>query len=288
MFVVADDGTRINVEVDGPADAPPIVVLHGVILSSASWAWLVPLLADRYRVLRVDLRGHGASGRAPGAYDLAGFVSDARAVIEQAADGRAFVVGHSLGGVTAAALAQQSPSLVSGLVLEDPALVVCLPVEADEPPPSGPLIEMFRLVRSQMPRAQASGMAPVDLARMLRSAPTPFGVPVSERYHDDVPDGWAQSQLAFDVVVLDRFIEPPGENLGEGLDLDRPFGVPTTVLAADLTAPNRVISRRLAERIQRADPTLRFERLPGAGHNMHDERASRDTFVARLRDALKG
>ena len=47
--------------------APPILVLHGITQSTATWGWLVPHLADTHRVVRLDFRGHGRSGRTPGA-----------------------------------------------------------------------------------------------------------------------------------------------------------------------------------------------------------------------------
>jgi pimeloyl-ACP methyl ester carboxylesterase len=287
MHVTTIDGLSINVEVDGPIDAPPVVLLHGVMLSSASWGWLVDELADRYRLLRVDLRGHGRSDRAPGRYDLPGFVADVRAVLTQAVDQPPVIVGHSLGGVVAAAVAQQDPAAVRGLLLEEPALLLAKPVLPDAAPPSGPLIDMFDQVRAQMPRVQAAGTPTARIAAMLRRAPTPFGVTISERYHDDVPDGWAASRMAFDVAVLDRFLDPPAENLGPGLDLDRPFGVPTTVLAADSASPNRVVGRGIEARITAADPHLLVHRVVGAGHNMHAERGGRATFTSVLVETLE-
>ena len=78
--------------------------------------------APTHSVLRLDFRGHGDSDRAPGAYGMPEYVSDAVAVCEQLAQRPCVVVGHSLGGATAAALAQQRPDLVRAVVLEDAPL----------------------------------------------------------------------------------------------------------------------------------------------------------------------
>ena len=55
----------LHVEVDGDDDAPPVVMLHGITMSGRTWDWVVADLADRFRVIRLDFRGHGRSGRAP-------------------------------------------------------------------------------------------------------------------------------------------------------------------------------------------------------------------------------
>src|SRR5204863_3091145 len=117
MEITSSDPT-LHVTEDGPGQGPPVVLLHGITSSGATWDWLVPQLADRYRLLRLDFRGHGRSGRQEAPYDYAGYVADAVAVCEQAAGQPAVVIGHSLGGGAAAALAQQRPDLVRAVVLE--------------------------------------------------------------------------------------------------------------------------------------------------------------------------
>ena len=55
----------LNVELAGDESAPPLLLLHGITASLRSWEWFVPALSDRFRVLSLDFRGHGKSGRAP-------------------------------------------------------------------------------------------------------------------------------------------------------------------------------------------------------------------------------
>ena len=78
------DGVTLHVAEDGNPAAPPILLLHGITSFGGTWEWLVPELAERFRVLRLDFRGHGASDRTPGEYGSPGYVSDAIAVCEQA------------------------------------------------------------------------------------------------------------------------------------------------------------------------------------------------------------
>lgn len=99
----------------GPADAPPIVLVHGSRLTRAVWLAVGPLLAGEFRVVTLDLPGHGT--RAGEAFTLAGAAAAIAAAIDEAASGRAVVVGHSLGGYAAMELAATSPGRVRGLVL---------------------------------------------------------------------------------------------------------------------------------------------------------------------------
>src|SRR3954447_3691741 len=112
----------LHVAEDGDPALPPILLLHGITSFGGTWDWLTPTLAERFHVLRLDFRGHGESDRAAGAYTSSGYVSDAVAALEQAAGRPCPVIGHSLGGATAAALTQRHADLITAAILEDPPL----------------------------------------------------------------------------------------------------------------------------------------------------------------------
>jgi pimeloyl-ACP methyl ester carboxylesterase len=104
------DGTVLHVERFGPERGDPIVLFHGWTETIGFWTYVTGELEQRgFRVLGVDLRGHGESGRAPGGdYSLERFGDDVEAVLESCldADERAVVVGHSLGAMSIAAWAE--------------------------------------------------------------------------------------------------------------------------------------------------------------------------------------
>jgi pimeloyl-ACP methyl ester carboxylesterase len=102
-------------DVAGPADAPPIVFVHGTRLTRSAWTAQVESLRDAYRVVTMDLPGHGALADQP--FTIAAARAELVRVIEAAAGGRAIVVGLSLGGYVAMDLAAQRPEVVRGLVL---------------------------------------------------------------------------------------------------------------------------------------------------------------------------
>lgn len=108
-------GPAAPYDVAGPAGAPAVVFVHGTRLTRAMWAAQMAGLADTYRVIAVDLPGHGASADTPFTLDRA--ADDLATVIEVAAGGRAVVVGLSLGGYVAMHLAARRPDVVRGLVL---------------------------------------------------------------------------------------------------------------------------------------------------------------------------
>jgi pimeloyl-ACP methyl ester carboxylesterase len=105
----------IGYDVAGPPDAPAIVFVHATRLTRGMWAAQVARLSDGYRVITLDLPGHGALGSEPFTLDAAADVVSR--VIDDAADGRATVVGLSLGGYVAMYLAERAPERVRGLVL---------------------------------------------------------------------------------------------------------------------------------------------------------------------------
>ena len=104
-----------GVRVAGPVGAPAIVFVHGTRLTGSMWTAQVTALADTFRCVTVDLPGHGALADRTFTLDAAADV--VAQAVRQTTDGRAVVVGLSLGGYTAMHLAATRPELVRGLVL---------------------------------------------------------------------------------------------------------------------------------------------------------------------------
>jgi pimeloyl-ACP methyl ester carboxylesterase len=101
----------------GPMDAPVLVFLHGTRRTRAMWHYQLAGLADTFRVVVVDLPGHGAL--ADVTFRLAEASAMVGSVIDDAGGGRAIVVGQSLGGYVGMDLAARRPDQVAGLVLAD-------------------------------------------------------------------------------------------------------------------------------------------------------------------------
>jgi len=101
--------------VAGLPGAPAIVFIHGTRMSKSYWTPQVEALSDEYRTIALDLPGHGVNAADP--FTLDGAVAAVAVLIEAQPAGRAVVVGLSLGGYVAMALAAQRPELVRGLVV---------------------------------------------------------------------------------------------------------------------------------------------------------------------------
>jgi 3-oxoadipate enol-lactonase len=98
-------------------EGPPLVLIHGVGADGTSWDRIAAALAGDFRVLRLDLRGHGRSGHIEGALTLDDFVRDVVDVLDVCAVPAAHVVGFSLGGMIAQSFALQHPGRLHRLVL---------------------------------------------------------------------------------------------------------------------------------------------------------------------------
>jgi pimeloyl-ACP methyl ester carboxylesterase len=97
----------------------PIVLAHGLASSYRIWDFVAPLLAERFRVVAFDQRGHGRSDKPDESFDFATYVGDLRSFVELMGLGRSVLVGHSWGGNVVLQAAVDLPGLVDGLVLVD-------------------------------------------------------------------------------------------------------------------------------------------------------------------------
>jgi 3-oxoadipate enol-lactonase len=107
----------VSYSVDGAADAPVVVLSNSLGASRGMWDPQVPALAERYRVVTYDARGHGESPAPAGPYSLDDLVDDLVALLDEVGAERAHVAGLSLGGMTAMRLAAREPGLVDRLAL---------------------------------------------------------------------------------------------------------------------------------------------------------------------------
>ena len=100
QFVDSSDGVRIAVYEEGNPDGPTVVLVHGWPDSHVLWDGVVPLLADRFRIVRYDNRGVGKSSvpKPVSAYTMACFADDFAAVIDAVAPGEpVHVLAHDWG-----------------------------------------------------------------------------------------------------------------------------------------------------------------------------------------------
>lgn len=115
MPEITVNGVRLHYQIDGPQGAPWITFSNSLATDLHLWDAQVALLADRFRILRYDTRGHGKSAAAPPPYDFAMLESDLIGLWDALGIARSHVVGLSLGGSTGIGLAIHHPDRIASL-----------------------------------------------------------------------------------------------------------------------------------------------------------------------------
>ncbi|MFK3799265.1 alpha/beta fold hydrolase [Pseudomonas sp. NPDC088444] len=113
------DGCALHYEEYGRGD--PVLLVHGLGSSCRDWEYQIPTLAAHYRVIAVDVRGHGRSDKPRERYSIAGFSADIEALLDHLQPGPVHVVGLSMGGMIGFQLAVDHPQLLRSLTIVNSA-----------------------------------------------------------------------------------------------------------------------------------------------------------------------
>lgn len=216
----------------GAPSASPLIALHGWLDNAASFATLSPLLATRFRVIALELPGHGHSDHLPAGagYHFLDYVRAVLAALDALALPRCSLLGHSLGGGVASLVAAAAPEridhvwLIEGLgpLGDDGTHTLQRYRDAlAKPPADGKALRVFRdAEQAARARAVASGLA-AELAR-----------PIVERGLQEAEGGW---QWRSDP----RLVRPSAVRLAESQILALLAGIeaPTALLLSQPAPP---------------------------------------------------
>jgi len=111
------EAVRLFHRFDGPADAPVLLLSNSLGTALGMWAPQMPAFAERFRVLRYDMRGHGRSAVPPGPYSIADLGRDVLALLDANRIDRVRFCGLSMGGMTGMWLGCNAPERLEKLVL---------------------------------------------------------------------------------------------------------------------------------------------------------------------------
>ncbi|GJD50418.1 Putative aminoacrylate hydrolase RutD [Methylobacterium crusticola] len=128
MPLIQANGTTLSYDLSGPSGAPVLALSNSLGTTMAMWDPLLPHLRGRYRVLRYDTRGHGASQVRDEAASVQDLADDLLGLLDGLGIARAHVAGLSLGGMTGQAAASRAPDRVVSLTLM--ATAAFMPSEA--------------------------------------------------------------------------------------------------------------------------------------------------------------
>ena len=275
---IEHDGVTLHVAEDGNPNGRVITFLHGITSCANTWEWALPDLVADHRVLRLDFRGHGDSDRAPGTYTFANCVLDAVAVLDGLVGGPSVLVGHSLGGGTAAAIAQRRPDLVQAVLLEDPAIMTAAIEGAGDGEPNA-LIAGFTMMRQTIPMLQQSGVTLDALVGILAESPGLDGRPFKDTMYPDAIVAMASGLLRLDASVLDPALDGTLEAV---FDPHAAIPAPGIVLAGDETDPSTIVRGREKALLAANSPHVDVRIVSGAGHMIHDAFEHREVMRAAL------
>lgn len=247
---------HLNVHEYGNHEGPSLVLVHGLTDDGTCWPDAVARWAADFRIIAVDQRGHG---RSPGFSDeqftrVPDVMRDDLADVVRELGEPAFIVGHSLGGLIAARVAQTYPELVRALVLEDPA--------KPRPHWAGAQNEFSR---QQLAFVEAVTADPDgEVTRMLQETP----------WTGSELSAWAQAKPLVNREYLRR-----GLHLGDTAweEMFTQLQVPTLILVP--------VNGEMAPNAELIDNSLvRVVEVPGAGHCIRRDRP--DSFYPQVEDFL--
>ena len=134
------NGLDVAYRFDGPENGHVVLIANSLMSDFSMWDWNVPALADRYRVLRYDKRGHGGSQTTPAPYSIPQLADDAIALLDALKIGKVHFIGLSMGGMIGQQLGARYPERVYSLSLCD---------TASEMPPRSLWEERFEIARKE-------------------------------------------------------------------------------------------------------------------------------------------
>lgn len=243
---------------------PAMLLLHGITDNGLCWSRVALDLQDRYDIVMTDARGHGTSDRLASKFSIQLLAADAAGVIRGLGLEKPVVFGHSMGAITAIALAADYPELVGALLLEDPPLRdAALP----EPP-----AEFMEARRQEFAALQA----------MSQEARTAQGAALNPGWHSLEVEPWAQSKAEVDPEVLKQFGRFNGYPWREALARIQCRGLLITGDPEMMAIVTPATSREAVASWQGGE----VAHMTGAGHCIHRDRyaetmAAVDAFLAR-------
>ncbi|TVP67751.1 MAG: alpha/beta hydrolase [Nitriliruptor sp.] len=253
MSSVTVNGVRLAYETHGTGEIP-LVMVHGSWVASQQWDAVVAYLAESFRVVTYDRRGHGDSGRPSTQGGIGEHVTDLAALLEQLGLAPAWVAGNSLGASITVRLAGERPDLLAGLTAHEPPLYSLVSTD----PAVAPMVEADMRTDAAVAERIASGDH-AGAAEQFAEANAPG---MWTQLSPEARQMWIENAPAF----LDDVNDPTF--YGCDLDQVRAFPRPVVLTFGDQSPPQYApVITRLAEAL----PRVEVSTLTGVGHVPHME-----------------
>lgn len=236
---------------------PTLVLLHGLTANGACWTGLARIFEKEFDIIMPDARGHGESDVPDYGYRYEDHANDVIGLISSLKLPPVVLLGHSMGGMTAAVVACRSPKLLRGLILADPAFVstkvqrevrdsdVC---DQHRKILGKSFEELVTDLHSRHPNRSLETISQIARARLQTS------------------------MAAFDILT------PP---LPDYKQLVRMINVPGLLIFGDTGVVSSVVVRE----VQSLNPKFQVKQIPKAGHGLHYDQP--EQFAAAVRTFIR-
>lgn len=236
---------------------PPLILLHGLTGNGDCWAPVAKVLALEYDVIMPDSRGHGKSSVPKTGYQYENLAKDVEELIASLGLSSPIIIGHSMGGMTAALVASRKKTLLNALVLADPSF---LSLEFQHEVYNGDTIEqqqrflkksfneVLKEAQLRQPHRSLDTIKQINKARHQTSI-TPFQI-LKPPYPD-------YKQLVCDINCKSLLV----------------------------TADKGIVSSAVAKELQDINSKLQMKMVTGAGHGLHYDKPEK--FVSIVQSFLR-
>lgn len=234
------NGIVLHYRLAGPAGAPILALVNSLGTDARIWDQVIDLLADRYRIISYDKRGHGLSGAPAGDYTLDDNVADLAGLLDHLGIARLALAGISVGGMIAQRFALLHPNRLAALILCDTAAKV-----GDA-----------AMWNGRIDAVRGNGLGSIADAVMARW--------FSDEFRRNRPDELAGWRAMFERMPVDGYAGTCAALRDADLRAAiAAIAVPALAVAGDqdLSTPAEMV-RDMATRI----PGARFELIAGSGH----------------------
>ncbi len=226
---------------------PPVLLLHGLMGSGACWTPLARALEGEFDLVMPDARGHGASSGPLHGYRYEDFAADVVGLIHGLGLSRPVLLGHSMGGMTAAVVASRNPKILRGLILVDPTF---LSPERQREVYESEVTEQHR---------QALGLQKSDLIAQAQTR-HPHRSP-------EIIEIQAEARLKTRLAAFE-VLTPPNPAYREVVSA---MEAPSLLVIGD----SPVVTLDMAMELRRLNPRVQIEQIEKAGHGLPFEQPER-------------
>jgi pimeloyl-ACP methyl ester carboxylesterase len=252
---------------EGPRSGPPLVLIHGATGSCNEWGQVQEALAKDWRVLILDQRGHGQSGRAagPAEYHASHNIGDTLAFLRGVVGAPAVVWGHSWGAIVTLLMAGAAKEYLRGVVLEDPPVMIRREICAE----MKPFMDYFGMLLQLKQSVNSPEEVTAALRQYIPQAP------------EEAQAGWADNIYNVDSNFLRLVLTGP--EIVAGIDFAgaiRAATMPALLMRAD-PAMGAALAQEDLEFVLANNPAFQLVNFPGAGHGIHHDQPEQAVQVFR-------